>query len=555
MGPTHLRYGLILVAIPLLGGCVNQAICDADGDGLCPPLDCDDQDAAIGDDCYQASPTPSPTPTATDLPQIEPVSIRALPHKIVAAQAREGLGSALAVVPGINNQPDGLLIGAYTHQMVPGLPNTGGAYLIPGPIDGALDLAELAAHEPGGIVFEGGRENGAAGWSVEVGDITCDGIPDYLIGEPGPFSAEIFGFKGAVHIVPGPQPPGVYTLGEGSLRIEARELGTRFGFSMAILGDINNDGCDDLVVGAPYAEAGGAVDRGEAYLFYGPITEDKTDNDADVLFLGEGADERAGWTVKGGGDLNGDGKVDIVIGALDHRDGIHPNTGAAYVIFSTPGPIFDLGMAEKDGRGLKLLGQSAGDQAARSIAPAGDYNGDGYPDIVIGSARNDAQADQSGAAYVILPQTKEGVLSGLQSLGDLVAGERGYKLSGVSSGDHAGWSVQGAGDVNGDGLDDLLIAAPHESTMANDAGMVYLMPGQVDSGSYYRYLDNARGIFSGERDYDSAGYTMAGPIDLNGDGLMDLVFSALTDRESPSSQQEFLRWTGEIYIVYGERKP
>lgn len=260
--------------------------------------------------------------------------------------------------------------------------------------------------------------------------------------------------------------------------------GSRFGTSVACAGDVNGDGFDDVVVGAPhFSEV--AIDQGRAYLYLGG---DPADDIPDLVLDGEMADARFGESVAGVGDFNDDGYPDFVVGSPDYGSLL----GRAYLYLG--GPTLD---AVPDG---VFQGFVAGENLGLSVAGAGDMNGDGYVDIIIGAPEGTIGA--RGRVYIYLGGTV------VNTLPD-------YTVVGPASFTSFGIRVSGVGDVNGDGRDDFAVTA-----FPTSAGEVHLYFGtdQLTMTPDRTYLP--------EGFLDRFGIGLAGPADVNGDGFDDLVIGA-----------------------------
>ena len=233
---------------------------------------------------------------------------------------------------------------------------------------------------------------------------------------------------------------------------------------------------------------------------------------ADYRFVGEGSNDLAGYAVSSAGDVDGDGRDDILIGAYGSDDG-GTGAGKAYVILgSSLGASGTIDLSTAD---YSFIGSSDYDSAGQSVSSAGDVDGDGRDDILIGARLS---GDYEGAAYVIL-----GSSLGTSSM--VTLSDADYTFTGENSGDQAGSSVSGAGDVDGDGRDDILIGASGNDDGGNDAGKSYLILGSSLSTSSTLSLSAADYSFIGEDSGDRAERASSAG-DVDGDGRDDILIGA-----------------------------
>ncbi|MHB9288543.1 integrin alpha, partial [Halobacteriales archaeon Cl-PHB] len=303
------------------------------------------------------------------------------------------------------------------------------------------------------------------------------------------------------------------------------------GWSVARAGDVNGDGYDDVIIGAPRNDSG-ASNAGAAYLVYGPADPSDVDlADADVTLLGAGEDDYAGWSVSTAGDLNADGNADIVVGAPGN-DSTDQNAGAAYVVYG--GDLSgEMSLAEAD---AVLRGSDAYDRAGWSVANVSAVGHDAEHGIAVGAPSEDTAADGAGAAYVVAASS----LAGEMSLADADA-----KLTGVAAHAAAGWSVADAGDLNGDGHADIAVGAPQHNvseSQTDPAGAAYVVYGPV-AGEMS--LADANLTLVGANDGDRAGYAVSHAGDVNNDSTADLVVGAPYADDGGNQ-------SGAAYVVYGE---
>ncbi len=268
---------------------------------------------------------------------------------------------------------------------------------------------------------------------------------------------------------------------------------------------------------------------------------------ADASFLGEAAEDRIGRSVTGVGDVNGDGYGDFMIGSISSDYGGF-DAGQNYLFLgrATPGdPRYDPARPwwGRDyavvGADASFVGEAIGDESGRRVSGAGDVNGDGYDDMIIGAARNATTGYWAGIAHLILgrPAADWGLRFPLKAADASFVGEQPR--------DQAGRRLSSAGDVNNDGYDDFIIGAPHNSRGGEVAGSSYLIFGRpaADWGRYLS-LSQADVIYVGKPDVGVAGYDQGWLEDWNGDGIDDLLVAAYGGRNE-------LSVAGEVYIIFG----
>src|SRR5262249_37900543 len=251
------------------------------------------------------------------------------------------------------------------------------------------------------------------------------------------------------------------TIPPADITITGESAGNDFGWRAAPAGDVNGDGFQDLIVGAPSYD-GIAGFAGRAYLFYGPFTGDINAADADAIISAEAFGDNLGFSVASAGDVNNDGFDDIIVGARSNdANGIQ--SGRVYLFY---GPISG-SLADTDADAI--ISGAAFDEVGRAVAPLGDLNGDGFDDIVLGT---DAAAGGFGQIFVF-----NGPLSG-----ERTAASADAIITGSFPNESFGASVASAGDVNGDGVDDVVVGAPQFPLNVAGPGRTYIFYGPV-SGS------------------------------------------------------------------------
>ena len=337
-----------------------------------------------------------------------------------------------------------------------------------------------------------------------AGDVNGDGYTDVVIGArdfPGPGTD-----RGKAYVFTGSSSglsssPAWTATGEND--------GDYFGTSAAGAGDVNGDGYADVIVGAGGFDSG----RGKVYVFHGSTSGPSAS--ADWTATGGTTDERFGVSVAGAGDVNGDGFSDVIVGANQWKVGI----GKAYVFTGRAGGLGASSVWD-------AVGESTGDYFGSVVAGAGDVNGDGHSDVIVGADGYDdgAQAN-AGRAYVY-----EGGASGPDSSASWMA-------TGENGDDRLGRTVAGIGDVNGDGYADVIVGAPF-TTAGSRRGRTFVHLGS-DSGPSTDY--DVRGM--GVSDNDLYGSAIGGAGDVNGDGYADLIVAA-PGHDAGTAQ-------GKAYVYHG----
>jgi hypothetical protein len=306
------------------------------------------------------------------------------------------------------------------------------------------------------------------------------------------------------------------------------------GWSVADAGDVNGDGFGDILIGADTNSAGGAK-SGQTYIIFGKAsgwTMDTSLANAGASFIGEHANDYSGMAVAGAGDVNGDGFDDILICAGGNSEGGGAWAGQVYLIFGkASGWAMDTSLANAD---ASFWGEAANDMMSAAVAGAGDVNGDGYNDILIASANSQAG---KGQTYLIL-----GKASGWAK--DTSLSKADASFIGEESNQYSGNPLDGAGDVNGDGYDDILIGSPSNDEASNDAGQAYLIFGKATGWAKGTSLSNADASFRGEAAGDQAG-NVAGSGDVNGDGFADIIIGANTNDSKAIM-------AGQTYVIFGK---
>ena len=287
-----------------------------------------------------------------------------------------------------------------------------------------------------------------------------------------------------------------------ALTLEGDAAGDFFGWSVASAGDVNGDGYADLVVGAHLASPGGLAGIGTASVFHGSATGLSV-TPARVV-AGAAANDNFGSSVASAGDVNLDGYADLVVGALHSAPGGRSNAGTASVFHGSTS-----GIPPTAARVLE--GLAAIDKFGCSVASAGDVNGDGFSDLIIGVLYADPGGrNNAGAASVFL-----GSSTGIPAAAARI-------LDGAATNDNFGSSVASAGDVNNDGYADLAVGA----WQASPGGRVIAGTVSVFHGSGSGIPPTAARVLEGPTATELFGFAVARAGDVNGDGFGDLIVGA-----------------------------
>ena len=412
-----------------------------------------------------------------------------------------------------------------------------------------LALANLNGNN--GFKLSGVAADDFAAFVASAGDVNGDGFADVMIGA---FGADPHGLNsGAAYVVfghDGTFPSNIDLANLNSLngfRISGVAAGDFTGLSVAS-GDVNGDGFGDLIIGAELA-SGEVAQSGASYVVFGKATGFAANIDLSTLngtngfkLSGVGKFDFSGYSTASA-DVNGDGFDDLIVGARG-ATGDASKSGAAYVVFGKAANFdTNINLSSLDGsNGFKLSGVAANDYAGSSVASAGDVNGDGISDVIIGATGADPHGSFSGAAYVVFGHT--GDFPDNIDLSSLTGtGSAGFTISGAAESDLAGLSVASAGDFNGDGFGDLIIGAKGADPHGAFSGAAYVVFGQpafapnIDLSS----LNGSNGFaIFGEAEKNLVGRS-ASAGDVNGDGFDDLIIGAYGANQ----------YDGASYVVFG----
>ena len=383
-----------------------------------------------------------------------------------------------------------LIVGARYYDK--GQANEGAAFIYQGSKDGLNPIPVS--------VLESNQGDAWLGSAVApAGDVNGDGFSDVLVGS----YAFDHGQKdeGSVFVW--------YGRASGT-NTDPRELNgyedyCSFGQSVASAGDVNGDGFSDIIIGASGFDSG-QPNSGAAYIYYGslqginPNTVTKIEHVAGSRLLG--------YSVAGAGDVNGDGYDDVIIGDMSYFVAWDPQKGlmegAALVYYGSPQGIkLNIFSVIKTNQTVSSFGWA--------VSSAGDVNGDGFDDVLVGDPNYDNQYDD-GAVFVY-----HGSAQGINTTAAIT-------LEGNQAAAELGFSLAPAGDINGDGFDDIIAGAPFYTNSQNAEGAVFVFHGSMSG------INDTPTILENNVSQAWMGYSVSGAGDLNGDGFNDIAIGCPTSQ-------------------------
>ncbi len=541
---------------------------DRDGDGYDVPEDCDDTDASVNPGEIETCDS-----VDTNCSGDEDDATDASTWYADADGDRYGDADSTDIAC---EAPSGYLDDATDCDDADDTVHPGAAEVCENGIDDDCDGGAGCAPPSGSLSgadakYTGEAATNYAGSSVSAaGDVNGDGFGDFLIGgygnDDGGYNA------GAAYLVLGSATPGDLELSAANAKY-AGEESDYAGFDVSTAGDVNGDSFGDLLIGA-FGNADAGYQAGAAYLVLGNATPGDVDlGTADAQYTGGKQSECAGISVSTAGDVNGDGFGDLLIGSRHYSDD-DPFVGAAYLVLGSAAPS-DLELAAADAEYTSVWPDNL---LHISVSTAGDADGDGLGDLLIGASNSDRGGSSAGAAYLLLgdatpssrslatadavygggfgdllvgaPYSDDGgtwagavfLVLGSPTPGDLDLGAADAQYTGEVERAGVGHSVSTAGDVDADGFDDFLIDGMADAEGGAYAGAANLVLGSVTPGD--RYLGAADALYTGEAEFDFAGSSVSTAGDVDADGLSDLLIGAPGNDDSGDS-------AGAAYLLLG----
>ncbi len=390
---------------------------------------------------------------------------------------------------------------------------------------------------------------------TSAGDVNADGFDDIVVGAYGNNDGPGANNAGAVYLLYG-SPNLAATIqmnGAGGNVTVLGKAGTdRLGIAVGGAGDMNGDGFDDMAMAADQNDDGpGANNAGAVYILYGgsALSADYRLDGAgvSVSILGKAASDRLGYqlggsqgpTIAPAGDINRDGFDDLIMGAPYNNDGGSDDEGAAYVLFGGSSLTATIRL-DGAGANLTLIGTTANDFLGEAVSGAGDINNDGFDDVIVGAGYSDEVALNAGMAYIIYGRS-----SFPNATLDTQTAQQDLSIAGKAASDRFGEEVSGAGDLNDDGIHDVMIGALLNGDNGSGSGAAFLLYGSPSLSSSYRL--NGEGVdvtFQGKAANSYFATSVSGVGDVNNDGFPDFLFGE-------GYNDDLAADAGQAYIVFG----
>jgi len=438
-----------------------------------------------------------------------------------------------------------------------------------------INLSAIEAGAGGFVLYEQNAYD-HSGFSISgIGDINGDGLADFIIGAPyagdlsvaTPNNGHNEGERGYSYVVYGKTSTtsvnlssiaagngGFLIKGEDRTNLQAapadRYNNDNSGYAVSGAGDVNGDGISDLIIGAPGWSTSPSTGNleGRTYVVFGKVNNSTIDlaavanGNGGYAITGQSTD-KSGFSVSSAGDVNGDGLADLIIGAPSNNT----SDGHSYVVFGKAnGNAVNLADVATGTDGFIINGLATGDlnNSGYFVSSAGDVNGDGLADVIVGEPYSGTSG--AGTSYVIFGKTNTQAVN----VTSVAAGIGGFAIKGEiqPAGASSGWSVSSAGDINGDGLADLLVGSPFTTNSGIDSGTAYVVFGKTNGTTV-----NLSSVLSGNGGFAINGpkngynaWSISAAGDVNGDGFADLIVGVPSSGPFLGAIQP-----GSSYLIYG----
>lgn len=404
------------------------------------------------------------------------------------------------------------------------LANKGAVHLFASPTSGLVNAGAASA-----TLHSVVRDDGLGTGLAALGDMDGDGFGDFAVGAPfAPERAVEEEPAWAVYIFTGPM-TGDASVTTADAYFSAEAVGDLTGWRLGSPGDVTGDGVVDLLIASPAADVSPGDAAGKVWLVEGPLRREEALSDAVAVFTGEVAGSRAGLgAATTAGDVDGDGRSDLLIGAPDTTLSGGAEKGAVYVVTSAASGQIDLRYAD-----ARVAGLTAGDRFGHAAAHAGDVNADGYADIIVGAPQSDLGATDGGAAFVFH--------GGSALSGQLDAGDADFIVLGAQTNAETGHAVAGVGDLDGDGYDEVAVSDP----VGVDSSLLGVVSVSYGPAAGNTDIEDADLLLLSDSAGTQMGWSVAGPGDTDADGLGEVFIGApgLSPSGSPMA--------GGAYLVRG----